>query len=125
MNKMWHLHGRPCATCQARHVSCDRGRPCSRCVEAGEGHRCTDPPQRPRKRGRPSSTPVRDEAASFSSYSYSIPFAASATTTAAAMPVGGVLLPSPLGPLRPAKMARQLPAESPLSPAGTLLVVEQ
>jgi hypothetical protein len=47
--------GRPCAQCQSRHLSCDRQRPCRRCVEAGPGlaMNCCDPTDAPRKRGRP------------------------------------------------------------------------
>ncbi len=53
-------YARPCAQCQARHVACDRGRPCGRCLEGGPemSLSCCDPKEAPRRRGRPPLTSV-------------------------------------------------------------------
>ncbi|KAL9653769.1 hypothetical protein ABK040_008635 [Willaertia magna] len=40
-----------CMACRQAHKSCDKGRPCSRCIQRGIGHLCCNTPLR--KRGRP------------------------------------------------------------------------
>lgn len=42
---------RPCVVCKSVHLSCDRARPCSRCVRLGREKDCCDPPEY--QRGRP------------------------------------------------------------------------
>jgi hypothetical protein len=43
---------RPCVVCKNVHLSCDRARPCSRCVRIGRETDCIDPPDIPRGRAK-------------------------------------------------------------------------
>ena len=49
-DKAYQLH-RPCSTCRAARVLCDRGHPCGRCLRIGFEATCQAPPTV--KRGRP------------------------------------------------------------------------
>lgn len=50
---------RPCVVCKNVHLSCDRGRPCSRCVRIGREADCVDPPETHRGRTKLSDGPAK------------------------------------------------------------------
>lgn len=50
---------RPCVVCKNVHLSCDRARPCSRCVRIGREADCVDPPEAHRGRSKASDGPIK------------------------------------------------------------------
>jgi hypothetical protein len=115
---------RPCAQCQGRHLSCDRQRPCKRCVETGPALAlaCCDPVDIPKKRGRPPGASKRNNTSSSSATSPH-PVLYPAPKRQCLMPV--LPLPSGINPtIAPIPPQPSITAQHPQSPPSASLVGE-